>query len=67
MANSLITPTIKLVNVLGNQLDFKIMFERATIFSALFILIIFGILGTKYMDYMVAKAQGNGTAVTSTQ
>ncbi len=43
------------------------MFERATIFSALFILIVFGILGTKYIDYMTARSQGNGSAVTSSQ
>ncbi|MGB5633672.1 MAG: hypothetical protein WBM86_12975 [Waterburya sp.] len=43
------------------------MFERATIFSALFIFISFGILGLKYLESMEAKAQGDSTSVTSTQ
>ncbi len=43
------------------------MFERAAIFSALLIFISFGIVGLKYLELMEAKAQGNSTAVTSTQ
>ena len=41
------------------------MFERAAIFSALFMFIIFGILGMKYLDFMVSKAQVNPTTVIS--
>ena len=31
------------------------MFERATIFSALVILIFFGVLGNKYLNFMATK------------
>lgn len=42
---------------------FNTMFERAAIFSAIFIFIVFGILGIKYLDFMEAKVLGNSTAV----
>ena len=41
------------------------MFERATIFSALVILILFGVLGTKYLEFMVAKDSATPTSVNS--
>lgn len=41
------------------------MFERATIFSALIVLIIFGILGTKYLEFMVAKDSATPTSANS--
>ena len=41
------------------------MFERATIFSALFILIFFGVLGTKYLEFMVAKDSVTPASVNS--
>ncbi len=33
------------------------MFERATVFSAIFAFILFGIIGHKYYQFMEAKAQ----------
>jgi hypothetical protein len=42
------------------------MFERATIFSTIFILIFFGVLGYKYFDFLEAKNQANpATSLTS--
>ncbi len=41
------------------------MFERATIFSALVILILFGVLANKYLDFMVAKDSATPTSVNS--
>jgi hypothetical protein len=35
------------------------MFERATIFSTIFIFIFFAILGYKYFDFVEAKNQTN--------
>jgi hypothetical protein len=43
------------------------MFERATVFSAIFIFIIFGMLGSKYLNFMEAKAQESSTSVTSSK
>ncbi|MEL6580814.1 MAG: hypothetical protein AAFQ14_13775 [Cyanobacteria bacterium J06621_12] len=43
------------------------MFERATVFSAIFIFIAFGMIGSKYLDFMEAKSQGGSTSVTSTK
>jgi hypothetical protein len=45
------------------------MFERATIFSSIFIFIFFGILGHKYFDFIEAKNQANpaATSITSSQ
>ena len=42
------------------------MFERATIFSALVVLILFGILGTKYLEFMIAKDSATPTSANST-
>jgi hypothetical protein len=41
------------------------MFERATAFSAIFIFIVFGMIGSKYMKFMEAKDQAASTSVTS--
>jgi hypothetical protein len=42
------------------------MFERATIFSTIFILIFFSVLGYKYFDFLEAKNQANSaTSITS--
>ena len=41
------------------------MFERATIFSALVALIFFGVLGTKYLDSMIAKDSATPILVNS--
>ncbi|MGL4881633.1 MAG: hypothetical protein ACRC8K_11265 [Waterburya sp.] len=48
---------------------FKTMFERATIFSSIFIFIFFGILGHKYLKFVEAKNQTNpaATSITSSQ
>jgi len=43
------------------------MFERATVFSAIFIFIVFGIIGQKYLDFMKARSQGGSSPITSTQ
>jgi hypothetical protein len=46
------------------------MFERATIFSSIFIFIFFGILGHKYFDFIEGKNQTNpatATSITSSQ
>lgn len=43
------------------------MFERATAFSAIFIFIVFGMLGSKYLNFMEAKAQEASTSVTSSK
>jgi hypothetical protein len=43
------------------------MFERATVFSAIFIFIVFGLLGSKYLNFMEAKAQDASTSVTSSR
>lgn len=43
------------------------MFERAAIFSALFMFIFFGVLGNKYLELMIAKQQDGSTAVTNSQ
>ena len=43
------------------------MFERATVFSAIFIFIVFGIIGLKYLDLMEARNQDDSTAVTTSQ
>ena len=43
------------------------MFERATAFSAIFIFIVFGLVGQKYLDFMEARSQGGSTPITSTQ
>lgn len=43
------------------------MFERATAFSAVVCLIVFGILGNKYLEFMEAKNQTDSTPITSTQ
>lgn len=47
------------------QNEALIMFERATIFSALLVLIFFGVLGIKYVEFMEAKSQANSTSATS--
>lgn len=41
------------------------MFERATVFAALFMLIFFGVLGSKYLNIMEAKSTAT-PAVTVT-
>ena len=41
------------------------MFERATVFSALVALIFFGVLGNKYLDFMVAKNIATPTSANS--
>ncbi|MEL6908722.1 MAG: hypothetical protein AAFR62_21180 [Cyanobacteria bacterium J06629_2] len=43
------------------------MFERATAFSAIFIFIVFGMIGSKYLDFMEVKNQDTLTPVTITQ
>ena len=43
------------------------MFERATAFSAIFIFIVFGMVGQKYLDFMEAKSQSRSTSVTTTE
>ena len=43
------------------------MFERATAFSAVVCLILFGILGNKYLNFMEAKSQDGSASVTRTQ
>ena len=43
------------------------MFERATAFSAVVCLVLFGILGNKYLEFMEAKSQADSASVTSTQ
>ena len=43
------------------------MFERATAFSAIFIFIVFSILGSKYLNYMEAKIQADSNPITSSQ
>ncbi|MEM7594184.1 MAG: hypothetical protein AAF383_22175 [Cyanobacteria bacterium P01_A01_bin.83] len=64
MANRQISLTIKLASCLL-QNEALIMFERATIFSALLVLIFFGILGIKYVKFMEAQSQANSTSATS--
>jgi hypothetical protein len=39
------------------------MFERATVFSAIFIFIFFGMIGSKYLNFMEAKNQEASTVV----
>lgn len=41
------------------------MFERATAFSAIFIFIVFGVVGSKYLNYMEAKTQGEANALST--
>jgi len=43
------------------------MFERATAFSAIFVLVAFSIASMKYINFMEAKSQPNSPSVTSTQ
>ncbi|MEN9567619.1 MAG: hypothetical protein RLZZ69_2815 [Cyanobacteriota bacterium] len=43
------------------------MFERATAFSAIFIFIVFGMIGLKYLNFMEAKSQGDSISVTSSK
>ena len=43
------------------------MFERATAFSAIFIFIVFGIAGSKYLNFMEARSEGGSTSATSSQ
>lgn len=43
------------------------MFERATAFSAVVCLIVFGILGNKYLEFMEAKNTANSTSAITTQ
>jgi hypothetical protein len=43
------------------------MFERATAFSAIFIFIIFGMIGLKYLNLMEVKSQGDSISVTSSK
>ena len=64
MANRQISPTIDLANCFL-QHEVLSMFERATIFSALLVLIFFGVLGIKYVEFMEAKSQANSTSATS--
>jgi hypothetical protein len=43
------------------------MFERATIFSTIFIFVFFGVLGYKYFEFVEAKNQAEpATSLTST-
>lgn len=46
---------------------FKTMFERATAFSAIIVFVLFGIVGTKYLDFMKAQSQDRLDSVTSSQ
>ena len=39
------------------------MFEKATAFSAVFIFIIFGIVGIKYLDFLESKNQATETSL----
>ena len=41
------------------------MFERAAIFSSLFCLIFFGVLGSMYLDFMVSKDTTTPTVKTT--
>ena len=41
------------------------MFERATIFSALIVLIFFGVLADKYLDFMTAKNSATPTPTSA--
>lgn len=41
------------------------MFERATAFSAIFIFIVFGMIGLKYLDFLEAQNQPVSSSVTS--
>ena len=41
------------------------MFERAAIFSSLFCLIFFGVLGKMYLDFMVVRDLAIPTAQTT--
>ena len=41
------------------------MFERATVFAALFALIGFGVLGSKYLDSMKPSSMATPITVTS--
>ena len=41
------------------------MFERATIFSALIVLIFFGVLADKYLDFMTAKNSATPASANS--
>ena len=43
------------------------MFERATAFSAIFIFIVFGIVGLKYLTFMEAKNLGGSISATSSK
>jgi hypothetical protein len=43
------------------------MFERATAFSAIFIFVVFGMIGSKYLNFMEAKNQEAATSLTSSK
>jgi hypothetical protein len=43
------------------------MFERATAFSAIFIFIVFGIVGLKYLNFMEANNPGSSISATSSK
>ena len=44
-------------------LKFNLMFEKATAFSAIFIFIVFGIVGIKYLDFLESKNQATKTSL----
>ena len=46
---------------------FKTMFERATAFSAVFVFIVFSVVGKKYLNFMQAESQNRIDSLTTSQ